>query len=143
MAATFELEVATPDQLLVREQVSDAQIPGKFADDPEKPGGYFGVLPEHAPMISELGTGTLSYTVNGKEHSLVVSGGWAEVLPTQTRVLALVAERPDKIDLKRAQEALGRAERRLREAGEWDITRALQAAERARVRVEAASKAKS
>ena len=132
MAATFELEVATPDRLLVKDQVADAHIPGL--------GGYLGVLPEHAPLLSELGSGLLSYTIGGKSHSVVVSGGWVEILPASTRVLASSAERPDEIDLKRAQESLDRAERRLKEAGDWDIVRALRAAERARARVEAASK---
>ena len=91
-------------------------------------------------LLSELGSGLLSYVVGGKSHSVVVSGGWVEVQPHGTRVLAKTAERPDEIDLKRAQESLDRAERRLKESGEWDIARALRAAERARVRVEAASK---
>ena len=132
MAATFELEVATPDRLLVRDQVSSAEIPGLD--------GYLGVLPNHAPLLSELGSGLLSYTIDGKTHSVAVSGGWVEVLATQTRVLAAVAERPDEIDLKRAKESLGRAERRLKEAGEWDIARALRAESRARARLEATSK---
>jgi F-type H+-transporting ATPase subunit epsilon len=132
MAATFELEVATPVRLLVKEQVTEAQIPGSE--------GYLGVLPEHAALLSELGSGLLTYSVAGKLHSVVVSGGWVEVLPTRTRVLASTAERPDEIDLKRAQESLHRAERRLKEAGDWDIARALRAAERARARVDAASK---
>ena len=132
MAATFELEVATPDRLLVKEHVSEAQIPARE--------GYIGVLPDHAPLLSELGAGTLTYRVGGVERSIVVSGGWVEVLPAHTRVLAGAAERPNEIDLKRAKESLERAERRLKEAGDWDIARALAAAERARARLEAASK---
>ncbi|MBI2688115.1 MAG: ATP synthase F1 subunit epsilon [Acidobacteria bacterium] len=132
MAATFELEVATPDRLLVKDQVAEAQIPGL--------NGYVGILPDHAALLSELGSGLLTYTVGGNSRSVVVSGGWVEVLPTHTRVLAASAERPDEIDLKRAQESLDRAERRLKEAGDWDIARALRAAERARARLEAASK---
>jgi len=132
MAATFALEVATPDRLLVKDHVTEAQIPAKT--------GYIGVLPDHAALISELGSGLLSYVVGGKSHSVVVSGGWVEVLPGGTRVLAATAERPDEIDLKRAQESLNRAERRLKEAGDWDIARALRAAERARARVEAVSR---
>lgn len=132
MAATFELEVATPDRLLVKEQVTEAQIPAKE--------GYIGVLPEHAPLLSELGAGVLSYRTTAGERSVVVSGGWLEVLPNHTRVLAGVAEKPNEIDLKRAQESLDRAQRRLKEAGDWDIARALAAAERARVRLEAAAK---
>jgi F-type H+-transporting ATPase subunit epsilon len=132
MAETFELEVATPDRLLVKDQVTEAQIPAAT--------GYVGVLPEHAPLLAELGSGLLTYSLGGKTHSVVVSGGVLEVLPTHVRVLTLTAERPDEIDLKRAKEALDRAERRLKEAGDWDIPRALGAAARARARMEAASK---
>ncbi|HEU0119549.1 MAG TPA: ATP synthase F1 subunit epsilon [Bryobacteraceae bacterium] len=132
MAATFELEVATPDRLLVKDQVTEAQIPAL--------NGYLGILPDHAPLLSELGSGLLTYVIGGKTNSVVISGGWVEVLPTGTRVLAATAERPDEIDLKRAKESLDRAERRLKEAGDWDIARALRAAERARARMEAASK---
>jgi F-type H+-transporting ATPase subunit epsilon len=132
MAATLELEVATPDRLLVKDQVTDVQIPGL--------NGYMGVLPEHAPLLSEIGSGLLSYTTGGKTHTVVISGGWVEVMPTQVRVLASAAERPEEIDSKRAQEALDRAEKRLKEAGDWDIARALRAAERARVRMEAVSR---
>jgi F-type H+-transporting ATPase subunit epsilon len=131
MAATFELEVATPDRLLVREQVSEAEAPGR--------NGYLGILPDHAPLLTELAPGTLSYTVGGAKRALVVGGGWMEVLPTGVRVLATVAENPNEIDLKRAEAALERAERRLKESGEMDIPRALAAAERARARVSAAA----
>lgn len=127
MAATFELEVATPDRLVVREQATEAQLPGKD--------GYVGVLPEHAPLLGELGVGVLTYVVNGKTQSLVVGGGWMEVLADKVRVLATVAEKADEIDVARAQAALERAEKRLRETGEHDIPRALGAAERARARL--------
>jgi F-type H+-transporting ATPase subunit epsilon len=130
--ATFELEIATPDRLLVKEKVTEAQVPAR--------GGYLGLLPDHAPLISELGAGTLTYNVGGEARELVVSGGWVEVQPLHTRVLASVAERPSEIDVKRAQEALDRAEKRLRDAGDWDIARAMRAAERARARLGAASK---
>lgn len=132
MASTLELEVATPDRLLVKDFVSEVQIPGR--------NGFLGVLPDHAPLLSEIGSGVLQYKLGGETHGVVVSGGWVEVQPDRVRVLATSAERPDQIDSKRAQEALDRAERRLKEAGEWDIARALRAAERARARLEAASR---
>ena len=88
---SFLLEIATPERLLIREQVTEAQIPA--AD------GYIGVLPHHAPLLSELGAGELSYQMGGKRHSLIVGGGWVEVLGTHTRVLASSAEHVDEIDL--------------------------------------------
>lgn len=132
MAATFELEIATPDRLLVKQQVAEAEIPGK--------NGAFGVLPDHAPLISELGIGALTYKTGGELHTLIVSSGWVEVKDNQVRVLAAAAERPNEVDLQRAKKALERAEKRLVELGDWDIQRAIDAAARARVRMELAGK---
>ena len=71
MPDTFLLEVATPEQSLVKEQVSEAQIPAA--------NGYLGVLPDHAPLAAELGAGELSYQVEGRRRSLTVDGGWVEI----------------------------------------------------------------
>ena len=132
MADTFELEIATPEKLVIREQVTEAQIPAE--------GGMIGVLPEHAPLISELGIGELTYTLDGSKKSLVVSNGWVEVLKNHVRVLADRAERANEIDVARAQAALKRAEDRLAKAGagEIDIARALNAMKRAQARIAAA-----
>ncbi|MGC8793963.1 MAG: hypothetical protein ACP5U2_11285 [Bryobacteraceae bacterium] len=80
MGDTFLLEVATPERLWVRERVREAQIPCR--------NGYIGVLPGHAALLSELGSGRLSYTGDGVAGSLDVSGGWVEVLDDHVRVLA-------------------------------------------------------
>ena len=132
MADTFELEIATPERLVIREQVTEAQIPAE--------GGMIGVLPEHAPLISELGIGELTYSAGGAKKTLVVSNGWVEVLKNHVRVLADRAEKPSDIDVPRAQAALKRAEERLSKAssGEIDIARALNAMKRAQARIAAA-----
>lgn len=81
MAETFLLEVATPDRLHVREQVTEAQIPAK--------NGYVGILPGHAAMLAELGGGELSYTTeSGRRGAIRVEGGWLEVSGDHARVLA-------------------------------------------------------
>lgn len=131
MADKFQLEIATPDRLVVREQVTEAQVPAA--------NGYLGLLPEHSPLLAELGTGELLYTVDGRRNSLAVDGGWIEVQPDHVRVLAVHAERASEIDPRRAEEALHRAEDRLAhpDAG-VDIGRALNAMKRARARLEAA-----
>ena len=87
MADTFLLEVATPESPLVAEQVSEAQIPAK--------GGYIGVLPGHAPLLSELGADKLTYTTGGHKRSLNVQGGWVEVTFDRVRVLADEASREE------------------------------------------------
>ena len=101
MAESIELEVATPERELVREQVESAQIPAKE--------GYLGILPGHAPLVGQLGAGCLSYRAGGRNRSLAVAGGFVEVLPDRVRVLADVAERAEEIDVPRAQAALKRA----------------------------------
>lgn len=133
MAETFELELATPERLLVRESVTEAQIPGKE--------GYLGVLPGHAPLLSELNPGFLSYTARGQKFYLALSGGFVEVMPEKVRVLAVNAEKSDEIDVARAEAALKRAQERLAQpvAG-VDVARALSASMRAMARLETAKK---
>ena len=81
---TFQLEVATPERLLVDAQVTDAELPGKD--------GYMGILPGHAPLLSVLGTGTLTYSEGGAKKVLNIEGGFAEVYNDHVRVLADKAE---------------------------------------------------
>jgi F-type H+-transporting ATPase subunit epsilon len=84
MADTFQIEIATPEKLVVSQRAESAQIPGKD--------GYMGILPGHAALLSELGQGTLSFTHGGKTESLTVSGGYVEVRDDHVRVLADKAE---------------------------------------------------
>ncbi len=130
--STFTLEIATPERLLIREPVSAAQIPARQ--------GEIGVRAEHAPLIAELGIGVLSYVAEGRHKELSVAGGVVEVLPDRVRVLADVAENADEVDVKRAEEALKRAQERLAhpELG-LDVARALNALRRAQARLRAAS----
>lgn len=132
MAATFFLEVATPERLLVREQASDAQIPAA--------NGMIGILPDHAALLSELGIGELKYTTGGVTKTMAISGGWVQVLNNEVRVITDRAERPDEIDVARAQTSLKRAAERLAlpaTAG-VDVARALNALKRAEARLAAA-----
>ncbi len=132
MADTFQLEVATPDRLLVKEQVREAQIPAAR--------GYIGVLPEHSPFLELLGIGELTYVTEGRRSAgLAVAGGFVEVLPDRVRVLAERAERAEEIDVERARRALERAEQRLKNPleGKVDVARALNAMKRAQARLRA------
>jgi F-type H+-transporting ATPase subunit epsilon len=94
---TFELEIVTPERMVVREKVEEMQIPGK--------NGYLGILPGHAPLITELGIGEISYRGNGRSRRLAVAWGFAEVLPDQVSILAQTAERAEEIDVRRAEKA--------------------------------------
>src|SRR5438876_284199 len=102
MADTLELEIVTPDRLLVREQVDEVQIPGKS--------GYLDALPLHAPLITELAAGEITYRQGANISHLAVGWGFAEVLPDKVTILAQTAERAEEINVQRAQEAKTRAE---------------------------------
>jgi F-type H+-transporting ATPase subunit epsilon len=132
MANTLQLEIVTPDRLLVNEQVDEVQIPGKS--------GYLDALPEHAPLITELTSGELTYKRGGTTSHLAVSWGFAEVLPDKVTVLAQTAERPEEINVQRAQEAKNRAEQALANPKpELDYDATLAALKRAEVRLQVAA----
>jgi F-type H+-transporting ATPase subunit epsilon len=76
----LSLEIATPDKLLVKEPVSQVEVPGKD--------GYMGILPGHAALISELKEGILKYTASGKVTELKIAGGFVEVRDNKVRILA-------------------------------------------------------
>jgi F-type H+-transporting ATPase subunit epsilon len=134
MADTFELEIVTPEKLVVRDAAEEIQIPAR--------NGYIGVLPGHAPLITELAVGEITYRNAGTTAVLSVAWGFAEVLPAKVTILAQSAEKPEDIDVARAQEAKKRAEERLQGGqGEIDYERALNALHRADTRIEVASKA--
>jgi len=133
MADTFVLEIATPERLLIRADVREAQVPAS--------NGYLGIMPGHSPLLAELGAGELSFVMpNGTRKYLAVDGGWVEALPDRVRVLATHAEKADEIDAKRAQEALNRATERLAHPdANLDVARALNAMKRAQARLSAAA----
>ena len=133
MAATFELDVATPERSLVKEPVEEAQIPCKD--------GYVGVLPDHAALLSELGYGALTYRAGGKTHVLAVHGGYLQIQNNVVRVLSDVAEPAQEINVTRAQEALRKAKAEMVQSVGIDIASALSAVMRAEARISAAEAA--
>jgi F-type H+-transporting ATPase subunit epsilon len=128
----IQLEIVTPDRQVVHDLVESVTIPGK--------GGYLGILPGHAPLLSELRTGEVVYSRDGTKHYLAVSWGFAEVLPSRVIILVQTAERAEEIDLARAERALERAEERLKEFTDptIDAERAREAYGRALARLQAA-----
>jgi F-type H+-transporting ATPase subunit epsilon len=125
------LEVVTPDRDVVRDDVDFVQMPGLD--------GYLGVLPGHAPLLTELGTGLLSFRSGGVEHYAALAGGFAEVLGDRVIVLAEVAELGEDIDVMRAQAAQERALKIIQQKAEKvDFSIAQSALERSLVRIEAA-----
>ena len=141
MADTFQLEIVTPEKKVVDTAAEEVQIPGK--------GGYLGILPGHAPLITELAVGEITYRdasgsstgSDSNEQRLAVAWGFAEVLPDKVTILAETAERPSEIDVDRARKAKERAEQRLASGDTTvDVERALDALQRAETRLEVAGK---
>jgi F-type H+-transporting ATPase subunit epsilon len=133
MADTFQLEIVTPEKLVVKEAAEEAQIPGKS--------GYLGILPGHAPLITELGVGEITYRASGQTKHLSVAWGFAEVLPEKVTILAETAEKPEEIDVARAESAKGQAEQELKSgAPDLDYEAVQGALARAETRIEVAKK---
>jgi F-type H+-transporting ATPase subunit epsilon len=135
MAETIQLEIVTPERLVIKDAAEDVQIPGKT--------GYLGILPGHAPLITEIAVGEISYHTGGQLRRLAVAWGFAEVLPDKVTILAETAERPEEIDVNRAQAARQRAEEELRKAGPSGDADAQAALQRAKARLEVAGKPNS
>jgi F-type H+-transporting ATPase subunit epsilon len=128
MADTLQLEIVTPERRVEKDTVSEVQIPGKD--------GYLGILPGHAPLITELGVGEIRYRGDGMEYRLAVAWGFAEVLPHKVTILAETAERANEIDVNRARAAKQRAEENLHAADEIEKTdKALNQLARAETRI--------
>jgi F-type H+-transporting ATPase subunit epsilon len=133
MADTFQLEIVTPEKMVVRDQAEEMQIPGKD--------GYLGILPGHAPLITELAVGEITYVNDNYTHHLSVAWGFAEVLPNKVTILAETAERAEEIDARRAQEAKQRAESHLTTCNtEEEFNRTAGDLKRAETRLEVATK---
>ncbi len=131
MAATVQIEIVTPERIVVQDEAKIVMAPGVM--------GEFGVLVGHTPFLTALKTGPVHY-VDGQwaEHYVFVSGGFAEALPTKVTILAESAERRRDIDVERARAALERAQKRLAEVRakeEVDFARAQAALQRAIVRL--------
>jgi F-type H+-transporting ATPase subunit epsilon len=131
MTDTFQLEIVTPEKKVVDVAATEAQIPGK--------NGYLGILPGHAPLITELAVGEITFKVGADGQRLAVAWGFAEVLPDRVTILAETAERPSEIDVARARKAKERAEKELTSGDiNVDVERALAAQKKAETRIEVA-----
>ncbi len=132
---SIQLIVVTPERQLLRESVVEVTMPGLD--------GQLGILPGHAPLMTELGIGELSYRTSTSSQPVVLAviSGFAEVLGDRVTVLAETAERAEEIDLARAEEAKARAEKRL-SAGDTNIDwdRANIALQRSVIRIQIARK---
>lgn len=132
MANTIQLEIVTPERLVVQEAVDDITMPGKT--------GYLGILPGHAPLITEIAVGEITYHTGAQTRRLAVAWGFAEVLPEKVTILAETAEKAEDIDVARAQTAKQNAETELKKAGSEGNPDAQSALDRANARLDVAGK---
>lgn len=135
MADTFQLEIVTPDRKVISEQVEEVQLPGSK--------GYLGILAGHAPLITELAAGEITFKGAGdaKITRLAVAWGFAEVLPDKTTLLAEIAERPEEIDVEAAKKLRAHALEMLRSANEVEeVHRYTREYEAAQTRIEVAAR---
>jgi len=105
--AKLSIEVVTGERVVYKQDDVDMVVaPGAE--------GTLGILPNHAALISLLDSGELRVKKGGQEESLVVFGGFIEVVDNRILVLADIAERASEIDLDRAERARQRAEEAIR-----------------------------
>lgn len=133
MAQQLQLDVVTPERRVLSEAVDTTTIPGL--------NGELGILPGHTPLISQLKTGILTYTQDGRTSQLHVSGGFVEVRDDRVSVLAEIAERPEEIDATQARSTRERMEKQLNAwtGSEEELEQARVDLERAQVRVQLAT----
>ena len=108
----INLTVVTRERKIVDVQVDEVILP---ATD-----GEIGVLPGHTPLLATLKIGPLRYRTGGKIERLVISWGFAEVLPDRVIVLAEKGVLPGEIDAAAAEEERRRAERELMDLSSHD-----------------------
>lgn len=129
----LRLDIVTPDKVVLNAEVDYVGAEGVD--------GQFGLLPQHAPMLTALKVGDLYYRQGNETRWVFVSGGFAQISDNKVTVLAEAAELASDIDVERAQAAKARAEQRLAEPKpEIDIIRAELALARAMARIRIASR---
>jgi F-type H+-transporting ATPase subunit epsilon len=134
------LEIVTPDRSLVRDEVDEVVVPGSE--------GELGVLPGHTPLLATLKVGEMWYRQGSEKHYLAIAFGFVEVLPDRVTILAHVAERPQDIDIERAERAKRRAEERLAKPvttpqADLDFERARVALMKSLIRLQVATRART
>ncbi|HEY8425318.1 MAG TPA: F0F1 ATP synthase subunit epsilon [Limnochordales bacterium] len=132
MAESLQIEVVTPQRVVLRERAEAVVVPSAE--------GYLGVLAGHAPMVAVIGTGIVRFgQFHGPKRKMAVSGGFMEVFGNRVTILADAAELAEEIDVARARAARDRALARLRSrAADIDHARAQRALARALNRLRAA-----
>jgi F-type H+-transporting ATPase subunit epsilon len=101
----LKLEIVTPEKKVLDESVDSVTVPTAS--------GEAGILPNHAPLISALKSGILSYSNKGTTERLAVSGGFVEVSANIVSVMTDTAETAAEIDADAARADREAAEKSL------------------------------
>lgn len=101
----LKLEIVTPEKRVLDAEVDSVTVPTAS--------GEAGILSHHAPLVSALKPGILTYTAKGASEKLAVSGGFVEVSGDKVAVLVDTAESADEIDAAAAKLAREEAEKAL------------------------------
>lgn len=130
MADVFKLKVVTPERVFCEGEASMVELSTTEGD--------IGVYANHIPMTAIVAPGVLKIHENQEIKKAALHSGFIQVLPQEITIMAEVIEWPDEIDVKRAEEARVRAERRLKDnQTELDVLRAKMALRRALTRLSA------
>lgn len=133
MTKKILLEIVTPEKVVLSREVDSLVVPTME--------GYLGILPGHAPLVSQLDIGIARYKLDGEEEKMALCCGFMEVVNNKATLLCDVAELSTEIDVDRALRAKERAEKRIAERGsQVDIVRAEVALKRSLARLGAAGR---
>lgn len=103
----FTLEIVTPTEKALSEEVDYVSLPGAEGD--------MGIYPQHVPFVTEVKAGEVTYQKKSSTTHYAVGAGFVQIMPDKISVLTDMAINEDAIDEELAEEARKRAENRLNE----------------------------
>ena len=124
----FDLRIITPDRIFYEGEASMVEF--------NTTEGEIGVYKEHVPTTVIIAPGILTITEEETQKAAALHAGFVEILKDRVTIMAEIVEWPEEIDLERAEESRGRAEKRLAEAAPGtDMARAEVSLKRAMARI--------
>ena len=108
MGSYLRLEVVTPKKKMFASDVSEIQFPSAFR-------GYYGILPDHTPVLTPLGDGLVTCLSEGNNVVMAIFGGFAEVGPSHVTILARECEMAENLDATTISEQLNLAEKQIKD----------------------------
>lgn len=128
---TMMVKIIAPDRVFYEGEVSFMEF--------NTIEGIIGIYPKHIPTTVVIAPGILKLVEQSGERTAALHSGFAEILGDSVMILAESVEWPDEIDVRRAEEAKIRAERRIHDDSQ-DLNRAELALKRAMLRLQLSKK---